>query len=68
VLVSVVKNKVVAVNGVRPSEIDLGVGKTVLKKEMGSGVFVGSTHSRAEGLLVQLVSGIFTTMGGATCA
>ena len=32
VLVSVVKNDVAAVNGVRPSEIDLGVGKTVLKK------------------------------------
>ena len=30
VLVSIVKNKVVAVNGVGPSEIDLAVGETVV--------------------------------------
>ena len=46
VLVSVVKNKVVAVNGVEPSEIDLGVGETVVStKALGlTGLAITSTR------------------------
>jgi hypothetical protein len=46
VLVSVVKSKVVAINGVGPSEIDLGVGETVVStKALGlTGLAITSTR------------------------
>lgn len=42
--------------------------KNKKEEEKGSGVFVGSPRARAGVLIVQIVSGILKTMGGATCA
>jgi hypothetical protein len=54
VLVSVVKNKVVAVNGVGPSEIDLGVGETVVSTKASGLTGLAITSTRLLGFSSQL--------------
>jgi hypothetical protein len=54
VLVSVVKNKVVAVNGVGPSEIDLGVGETVVSTKANGLTGLAITSTRLLGFSSQL--------------
>jgi hypothetical protein len=54
VLVSVVKNKVVAVNGVGPSEIDLAVGETVLSTKAYGLTGLAITSTRLLGFSSQL--------------
>ena len=54
VLVSVVKNKVVAVNGVGPSEIDLGVGETVVSTKAFGLTGLAITSTRLLGFSSQL--------------
>ena len=54
VLVSVVKNKVFAVNGVGPSEIDLGVGETVVSTKAFGLTGLAITSTRLLGFSSQL--------------
>jgi hypothetical protein len=54
VLVSVVKNKVVALNGVGPSEIDLGVGETVVSTKAFGLTGLAITSTRLLGFSSQL--------------
>ena len=54
VLVSVVKNKVVAVNGVGPSEIDIGVGETVVSTKAFGLTGLAITSTRLLGFSSQL--------------
>jgi hypothetical protein len=54
VLVSVVKNKVVAVNGVGPSEIDLAVGETVVSTKAFGLTGLAITSTRLLGFSSQL--------------
>jgi len=54
VLVSVVKNKVVAVNGVGPSEIDLAVGETVVSTKAFGLTGLAVTSTRLLGFSSQL--------------
>ena len=54
VLVSVVKNKVVAVNGVGPSEIDLGVGEAVVSTKAFGLTGLAITSTRLLGFSSQL--------------
>ena len=54
VLVSVVKNKVVAVNGVGPSEIDTGVGETVVSTKAFGLTGLAITSTRLLGFSSQL--------------
>ena len=54
VLVSVVKNKVVAVNGVGPSEIDLGVGEIVVSTKAFGLTGLAITSTRLLGFSSQL--------------
>jgi hypothetical protein len=54
VLVSVVKNKVVAINGVGPSEVDLGVGETVVSTKASGLTGLAITSTRLLGFSSQL--------------